>query len=426
MKQLSNNIPGTMRPAAFVQPHSHDDFCITQLPTPQDERFCQHGQMSVHWSVNEGNAHMTLPDWTIGFRTELITLAGIYTAEMNRFDAATRFDSWNSKFVPNVSQKKGICQYFGHIISQWKDDLSTRMKAGSKTNRGPAGPSQPSTRNQPKRPPPPTPHTSTSAPLEGNPSHETPQVPPPGPPNVLTQQNLQTYNSAAYAIPPGVVARHFSSVITPDHPIHVNPNGHPPFIIGSPYSLANMEGGPNGPTGDIHRPIPTRIGVQMIPPPVIIPSQASTSAHAPNPRGPPECTHMGPHTHSTMGPPSVPRPIDITPLVIDEDPQPPRPDTPIYAPERQGPSVHPPSLAQIPEERNVKAEILKKIGDENLLRLKLKRKIADVTTSIINPSWEVENSTRKPNQSKEVPSAPPNSPAMDRKRVAIEGKTKTA
>ena len=43
-----------------------DDYTIAMLPTPQEHRFCHHGQLSAHWDVNEGNVHVTVPDLTVG------------------------------------------------------------------------------------------------------------------------------------------------------------------------------------------------------------------------------------------------------------------------------------------------------------------------------------------------------------------------
>ena len=64
-----------------------DDYTIAMLPTPQEHRFCHHGQLSAHWDVNEGNVRVTVPDLTVGLNMQFVTLLGIYYLELNRFDA---------------------------------------------------------------------------------------------------------------------------------------------------------------------------------------------------------------------------------------------------------------------------------------------------------------------------------------------------
>ena len=49
-------------------------------------RFCQDGQFSALWNVNDSTVQMTTPDMLIGFQAQFITLSGVYTMEMNRFD----------------------------------------------------------------------------------------------------------------------------------------------------------------------------------------------------------------------------------------------------------------------------------------------------------------------------------------------------
>ena len=106
-----------MRPIGSKPP------AIAQLPTPHEVRHCQDGQFYTQWNVTEGKAHITLPDLTLGYRIEAVTLSGIHTIEVNRFDAASRFLGWGPQCSPNISQKRLMCKYFGHIMQNWRDDI---------------------------------------------------------------------------------------------------------------------------------------------------------------------------------------------------------------------------------------------------------------------------------------------------------------
>ena len=106
-----------MRPIGSKPP------AIAQLPTPHEVRHCQDGQFYTQWNVTEGKAHITLPDLTLGYRVEAVTLSGIHTMEVNRFDAASRFLGWGPQCSPNISQKRLMCKYFGHIMQNWRDDI---------------------------------------------------------------------------------------------------------------------------------------------------------------------------------------------------------------------------------------------------------------------------------------------------------------
>ena len=100
-----------------------DDYTIAMLPTPQEHRFCHHGQLSAHWDVNEGNVHVTVPDLTVGLNMQFVTLSGIYYLELNRFDAISRYRNWASDHSPTTSQKKLLSKYFAYILKQWKDEV---------------------------------------------------------------------------------------------------------------------------------------------------------------------------------------------------------------------------------------------------------------------------------------------------------------
>ena len=118
-----------MRPAGFASSQMKL-FSIARLPTPHALRHCQHDQFTAHWNVNEGKAHMTLPDLTIGFRIEAVSLAGVHVMKINRFDAASHFLAWGPTCMPNPSHKKLMCKFFGHIMTDWRDDIGLLRTVG--------------------------------------------------------------------------------------------------------------------------------------------------------------------------------------------------------------------------------------------------------------------------------------------------------
>ena len=122
-----------------------DDYTIAMLPTPQEHRFCHHGQLSAHWDVNEGNVHVTVPDLTVGLTMQFVTLSGIYYLELNRFDAISRYRNWASDHSPTTSQKKLLSKYFAYILKQWKDEvIPPRIDPRNPQGKQPQGPPAPS------------------------------------------------------------------------------------------------------------------------------------------------------------------------------------------------------------------------------------------------------------------------------------------
>ena len=91
----------TMRPGGH-RPTSLPERKINGLPTPQNLRFCQDGQFSALWNVNDSTVQITAPDMLIGFQAQFITLSGVYTMEMNRFDAFTHYRNWAPEHPPRM------------------------------------------------------------------------------------------------------------------------------------------------------------------------------------------------------------------------------------------------------------------------------------------------------------------------------------
>ena len=104
---------------------------------------CHHGQFSTHWNVAEGKANITLPDLTLGYRIEAISLSGIHEMEINRFEAASRFLGWGPGCMPNPSQKRLMCRFFGHIMQNWREDIGfSRQPASQPQNPPPVPPAR--------------------------------------------------------------------------------------------------------------------------------------------------------------------------------------------------------------------------------------------------------------------------------------------
>ena len=85
-------------------------------------RFCQDGQFSALWNVNDSTVQMTTPDMLIGFQAQFITLSGVYTMEMNRFDSFTHYRNWAPEHPPSVHQRKLLRKYLYFVLSQWPEE----------------------------------------------------------------------------------------------------------------------------------------------------------------------------------------------------------------------------------------------------------------------------------------------------------------
>ena len=111
----------TMRPGGH-RPTNLPERKINGLPTPQNLRFCQDGQFSALWNVNDSTVQMTTPDMLIGFQAQFITLSGVYTMEMNRFDSFTHYRNWAPEHPPSVHQRKLLRKYLYFVLSQWPEE----------------------------------------------------------------------------------------------------------------------------------------------------------------------------------------------------------------------------------------------------------------------------------------------------------------
>ena len=86
--------------------------CLLHL----DHRFCQDGQLTALWDVNNGSIQLTAPDMLVGFQAQFVTLSGVYTMEMNRFDAFTHYRNWTETHPPNPGQRKLLRKYLGFVL----------------------------------------------------------------------------------------------------------------------------------------------------------------------------------------------------------------------------------------------------------------------------------------------------------------------
>ena len=64
---------------------------------------------------------MQIPDMACAIRTDIITLSGVYQLEINRFDAATRFNPWTPQHQPSEGQKKSINKFLRYLQATWAD-----------------------------------------------------------------------------------------------------------------------------------------------------------------------------------------------------------------------------------------------------------------------------------------------------------------
>ena len=110
-----------MRPGGH-RPTNLPERKINGLPTPQNLRFCQDGQFSALWNVNDSTVQITTPDMLIGFQAQFVTLSGVYTMEMNRFDAFTHYRNWAPEHPPSVHQRKLLRKYLCFVLSQWSEE----------------------------------------------------------------------------------------------------------------------------------------------------------------------------------------------------------------------------------------------------------------------------------------------------------------
>ena len=93
-----------MRPGAAAS-NRNNASSIAQFPTPHLHRHCEKGQCSADWSVNEGTVNLTLPDLAISFKIEVLSMSGVHTLEMSRFDAVTKYTNWTTANPPSIGQK---------------------------------------------------------------------------------------------------------------------------------------------------------------------------------------------------------------------------------------------------------------------------------------------------------------------------------
>ena len=114
---------------------------INGLPTPQNLRFCQDKQFSALWNVNDSTVQITAPDMLIGFQAQFITLSGVYTMEMNRFDAFTHHRNWAPEHPPSVHQRKLLTNYLCFVLSQWpEEDVQGHNSPSTSTSKEPGRP----------------------------------------------------------------------------------------------------------------------------------------------------------------------------------------------------------------------------------------------------------------------------------------------
>ena len=228
-----------MRPGAKATNKSSQPHNIAKLPTPHLNKYCELGQFNVNWGVNEGKAHINLPDLTLGFRIEALTMSGIQTIELNRFDAAAHLVPWDNGFQPTKCQKMLMAKVFGFILSNWKEDLNLRTVPLNQNAQN-AG--------RPMNAPPPTstisapPNVATVAPTV---SRIPPPPPPPGPafqPSTLANSHphmmsilsppSMMMHSASQAPPPPPMYnshQHFNPVINQNYPVPPPPLMTPHF-----------------------------------------------------------------------------------------------------------------------------------------------------------------------------------------------------
>ena len=130
-----------MRPTSSAQAtEQNPTYATAQLPTPHNLKHCHPGQFSTHWNVAEGKANITLPDLTLGYRIEAISLSGTHVMEINRFEAASRFLGWGPGCMPNPSQKRLMCRFFGHIMQNWREDIGFPRQSASQPQNPPPVP----------------------------------------------------------------------------------------------------------------------------------------------------------------------------------------------------------------------------------------------------------------------------------------------
>ena len=294
---------------------------IAHLPTPHLNRTCENGQFNVNWSVNEGKAHINLPDLTLGFRVEVLTLSGMHTIEVNRFDSAARYLPWDSDFQPNPNQKRLITKLFGFIISDWKDDINmTTTPTDTNSNRSNPHPSISMNRTQHLRYGQATTnslHTPIlSAALARPPLNYPSSVPQqhPSHSNSLVNPHSMSHSMPPVILPPSAaypgcpMPNPMPSGSTMRYPVHPVLPGPSPFVTPSEWSA-----------NEIYSPIPIR---PSIAPPTLLPRPPTHN---------PYNNHQLQQEPINLTSPEIPAPIDIRPQIRPISPNlpPARPNTPV-------------------------------------------------------------------------------------------------
>ena len=385
-----------MRPGAKATSKSSQPHNIAKLPTPHLNKYCELGQFNVNWSVNEGKAHINLPDLTLGFRIEALTMSGIQTIELNRFDAAARFVPWDNGFQPTKCQKMLMAKVFGFILSDWREDLNLRTLPLNQNSLN-AG--------RPVNAPPPTstigapPQVAAVAPTV---SRMPPPPPPPGPafqpstlahshPHMVSILNPPSMmNSALQAPHPPPMYnshQHFNPVINQHYPVPPPPLMTPHFQRPT-ASLIDRNLAMGIQTQGLGLPWDYSLRRQLVESPEEGPLEIDMD--------PTPSNSEGDDNPIEVDNPRSPRPIDIRP--DSPRPQPPRPNTPIPSTSTENISARPHApLSPIREET---------------LHVTLKR--ARVQIDKITPeSWEIvdcprSKTRRNSSSSKNIKNTSPN------------------
>ena len=92
-----------------------------QLPTPCTRRLLHHDPVVVSWDIPTREVLMTIPDMTVAIKTDIVTMTGVHSVEMNRFDAAYQHSYWNSQNPPRDCHKRALTQYVRYLSRCWAD-----------------------------------------------------------------------------------------------------------------------------------------------------------------------------------------------------------------------------------------------------------------------------------------------------------------
>ena len=357
-----------MRPGANKQAACHPERKVNGMPTPLEHRFCQDGQLTALWDVNNGSIQLTAPDMLVGFQAQFITLSGVYTMEMNRFDAFTHYRNW-TETPPNAGQRKLLRKYLGFVLYQWQDAeprplVQTPM------------PTMPGTQTQN-----PIDLTSTQEPLTPVPQRAGP--PPPIPSRIpIIQQLLETHRPQPHTQVSG--------------PSALSARRQEGLVMGSPFSLhpnsvwaapapASHHQAPAAQGRAVHMNLPAQL-------PATAPRKAQPLIPAPE--------------IQTIYIPREGQPIMISPQV--ESP----PKGPAIPKRPDSPSVPRPSSGKAPKPVCIPTSL--PTIEEQPIKLRIKRRLMDKSAPA-TLSWEVEDIPPKTHQQvcptpKSPPPPPPSSP----------------